>query len=320
MKRRTVLRATAAAAAPWRIVRAQQPAKPKLVAVLGVSNPQTAAAFLEGFKAALRDLGWVEGRNIVFEFRWADGRFERLPGLARELVALAPDLIYTVYTPAALAALQATATIPIVVQSAADPVGSGLAQSLARPGGNVTGLSMLNADLGPKQLELLKVASPGLARVAVLSNPADPTTAVLLKNLPTTAEMLHVSLVHAEARSPEDIEPAIARALRHGVDALIIPGGSLFLTNDALIVPLLSRHRLLSSGTSASALNYGPDPEESRRRAASQVDRILKGAKPAEMPIEQASRLRLVINQKAAKALGLTIPQSLLLRADEVIE
>jgi putative ABC transport system substrate-binding protein len=304
--------------------RAQQPAKPKLVAVLALGSPQTTGSYIDAMKSALSDVGWVEGRSIVYEVRWAEGRDERLQAQARELVALAPDLIWTGTTAAALAARQATTTIPIVVALAADPVGDGLAQSLARPGGNVTGLSTLSGEIAPKLIELLRAALPRLTRVAVLSNPSEATNKSLMQSLPAAAKSLNVTLVTVEARNPEDIERAFARMSRDAVDAVVVPGGAMFLAHTALIGQLLARYHLPSALNGrylpGGLLSYSQNTAEAFRRSASQVDRILKGAKPADMPIEQPTKLDLVINLKSAKALGLTIPKSLLLRADEVIE
>ena len=265
--------------------------------------------------------GWVEGDNLVFDVGSAKGRVERLPEVARDLVALAPDVIWTALTPGALAARQATTTIPIVIGNAADPVGAGLAQTLARPGGNVTGLSALSSEVAPKSLELLRAALPRLTRVAVLSNPADPIDANLMQTLPAAARALNVQLVTVTIRTPEEIEPALARLSRDTVDAVIVPGGALFFTRLALIGRVLKRLKLPAANAGdESLLSYRQDFSEAYARSASQVDRILKGANPAEMPIEQPTRFELVINLQTARALGLTVPQSLLLRADKLIE
>ena len=327
MKRRVGLRAVLGAWA-WPLslqVRAQQPAKPRLVAILAFSSPQSTGWVIEDLKRTLRELGWIEGGNVVYETRWAEGRVERLPAIARELVALRPDVIWTAYTSGALAARQATRTIPIV-QVGADPVGAGLAQSLARPGGNVTGLSNVNADIGPKLLELMREVVPGAARVGVLWNPDNPTNLLILTKLRAGAESLRVSALAVEARTLPEIEQALLRMSRERVDAVIVLTDGLFVANGRRIGDLLAEYRLPSAvqGRAHLALggmlSYAVSIEELNRRGAYYIDRILKGAKPAELPIEQPTRFELVINLKVAKALGLTIPQALLLRADEVIE
>ena len=305
--------------------RAQPVLRPRLVGFLGFSTPQTGGLVVDGLKKALHGLGWAEGRDIDYAARWAESRGERLPALARELVALGPDVIVVAFTPCALAARQATATIPIVV-NIADPVGSGLAQSLARPGGNVTGISNASPDVGPKLIDLLRGALPRVARVGVLWNPDNPSNAPILKNLQAGAESVGVRLVPIEARTLAEVEQALLRMSREPVEAVIVLTDGLFLTHGRRIGELLTRYRLPSALQGRAYLDlgglmsYALNTEDSNRRAASYVDRILKGARPADLPIEQPTRFELVINVKAAKALGITIPRALLLRADEVIE
>ena len=324
MKRRPIVLlplGACGAAALAGLVHAQQGVRTKRVAVLAVGDMQGSRPYIDALRSALRDLGWVEGENVVYDVRVAQGRTERLPELARELLALAPDVIWTAATGAALAARQATTTTPIVIANAADPVGAGLAQSLARPGGNVTGLSARSSDIAPKSLELLHAAVPRLARVAVLSNPSEPTDAALMQDLRAAAQVLGVQLVTVTIRAPAQIEPALTQLPRESIDAVIVPGGAMFFTHLALIGPLLKRLKLPSAnGGDESLLTYRQSFGELTVRSAAQVDRILKGANPAEMPIEQPTRLELVINLQTARALGVTIPQSLLLRADKVIE
>jgi putative ABC transport system substrate-binding protein len=306
------------------LARAQPSARPKRVAVLaigGVQGSVESLSYVAALKAALRDLGWVEGENVVYDVRVAQGRTERLPELARDLMTRAPDVIWTAATGAALAARQATTTTPIVIANAADPVGAGLAQSLTRPGGNVTGLSAQSTDVAPKSLELLHAALPRLTRVAVLSNPEEPTDAALMRNLSAAAQALRVQLVIVPIRVPEQIEPTLSKLPREDIDAVIVPGGAMFFTHLKRIGPLLKRLKLPAANAGdESLLTYRQNMSDLYVRSASQVDRILKGANPAEMPIEQPTRLELLINLQTARALGVTLPQSLLLRADRLIE
>jgi putative tryptophan/tyrosine transport system substrate-binding protein len=327
MKRRVALRAALGTCA-WTLApraRAQQPAKLRLVAILAFSSPQTTGWVIDDLKRALRELGWIEGGNIAYETRWAEGRVERLPAIARELVALRPDVIWTAYTSGALAARQATSTIPIV-QVGADPVGAGLAQSLARPGGNVTGLSNINVDIGPKLLELLRSGVPGAVRIGVLWNPDNPTNLLILTKLRAGAASSSVSALAFEARTLPEIEQALLRMSRESIDGVIVLTDGLFVTHGRRIGELLAQYRLPSAVQGRAhlvlggMLSYAVSIQELNRRGAYYIDRILKGAKPADLPIEQPTRFELIINLKVAKALGITIPQALLLRADEVIQ
>jgi putative ABC transport system substrate-binding protein len=288
------------------------------------ANPHLPEAFRQG----LRDLGYVEGRNVVIEYRDAEGKFERLPALAAELVALKVDVIVAGGTPHALAAKQATRTLPIVFIGAGDPVTSGLVTSLARPGGNVTGLSMLTPELVGKRLELLKQAVPRVSRVAVLWQPGDygeRTEKDILKEAEVTARALGVRLQVVEARGPQDFDRAFSDMTRARAGALIVLGSSMFFTERRRLVDLAAKNRLpavYSARDSVDAgglMAYGPNLADMFRRAATYVDKILKGAKPGDLPVEQPTKFELVINLKTAKALGLSIPESLLKRADEVI-
>jgi len=307
---------------------AQQAAKIPRIGYLTVdlaANPDLHEAFHQG----LRDLGYVEARNLVIEYRDGKGKFERLPALAAELVALKVDVIVAPGTPHALAAQQATRTIPIVLTGAGDPVASGLVSSLARPGGNVTGLSMLTPELVGKRLELLKQAVPGVSRVAVLWQPGDygeRTEKDILKEAEVTARALGVRLQVVEARGPQDFDRAFSDMTRARAGALIVLGSSMFFTERRRLVDLTAKHRLpgvysaRDSVDVGGLMSYGANLADMFRRAATYVDKILKGAKPGDLPVEQPTNFELVINLKTAKALGLTIPQSLLLRADQVIE
>jgi putative ABC transport system substrate-binding protein len=282
-------------------------------------------AFLQG----LRDLGYVEGRNVVIEYRFAEGKLERYPALAAELVALKVDVIVAPITPAALAAKQATKTIPIVFVAVGDPITDGLVTSLARPGGNVTGLSLLFPELVGKCLEELKQAVPGVSRVAVLWQPGavgERTEKDMLKGAEVAARALGVRLQFVEARGPADLDRAFSDITKARAGALTVLPGNMFFSERRRLVDLAAKNRLpavypLREFVDAGGLmSYGASNADMFRRAATYVDKILKGAKPADLPVEQPTKFELVINLKAAKVLGLTIPQSLLGRADEVVQ
>jgi putative ABC transport system substrate-binding protein len=285
--------------------------------------------FSEAFRQGLRDLGYVEGRNVVIEYRDAEGKYERLPALAAELVALKVDVIVAPTTPQALAAKQATRTIPIVFAAAPDPVTSGLVTSLARPGGNVTGLSFLGPELVGKHLQLLKEAVPGVTRVAVLWHSGDygeRTEKDMLKGAEAAGRALGVRLQVVEARRPADFDRAFSDMTRAPAGALTVLTSVMFVTERRRLVDQAAKHRLpavygLREFVDVGGLmSYAPNFADMYRRAATYVDKILKVAKPADLPVEQPTKFDLVINLKTAKALGLTIPPSLLLRADEVIQ
>jgi len=296
-----------------------------LLPVNAAANPHLREALLEG----LRDLGYVEGRNLVIEYRDAEGKLERFPALAAELVTLKVDVIVAPSTPAALAAKQATRTLPIVFASVVDPVTTGLVTSLARPGGNVTGLSFLSPELVGKCLELVTQAVPGVSRVAALWQPGglpERTEKDILKRAEVAARALGVRLQFVEARGPADVDRAFSDMTRARAGALTVLAYSMFLNERRRLVVLAAKNRLpaVYGGRefvdAGGLMAYGPDLANSWRRAATYVDKILKGAKPADLPVEQPTKFELVINLKTAKALGLTIPQSVLGRADEVIQ
>ena len=278
--------------------------------------------FLQG----MREFGYVEGKNLVIETRFADGKSERLPGLATELVRLNVDVIVATGAAGYRALQQATTTIPIVITVSADPVGDGFAKSLARPGGNITGLSENNAELFPKHIELLRIAVPKLSRVAVLLNPANGGHPAQLKTLRAVAQKVGVIILRADGPTVDDIGRSFATMARERAQAVIILNDTFFVQQFRQIAGLAIKHRLVStygSGDYAEAgglMGYGQDITDNFRRAAAYVDKILKGGKPGDLPIEQPTRYLLKINRKTAKALGLTIPQELLLRADKVIE
>ena len=307
---------------------AQQAAKVPRIGWLAVNRAPN-LHLSEAFRQGLRDLGYVEGRNVVIEYRDAEGKFERFPALAAELVALKVDVIVALSTPAALAARQATKTIPVIFVALGDPVTSGLVTSLARPGGNVTGVSFLSPELVGKRLERLTQAVPGVGRVAVLWQPGDVPESTA-KDLRTEAEVaaraLGVRLQVVEARGPADFDRAFSAMTKAHVDALSVLPSAMLFSERGRLVDLAAKYRLPAvypwrEGADAGGLmSYGPNLPDLYRRAATYVDKILKGAKPADLPVEQPTKFELVINMKTAKALGLTIPQTLLQRADQVIQ
>jgi putative ABC transport system substrate-binding protein len=307
---------------------AQQAAKIARIGYLA-TNLAVTPHLREAFRQGLRDLGYVEGRNVVIEYRDAEVKPERLPALAAELVALKVDVIVAPTTPAALAAKQATRTLPIVFAFAADPVTSGLVTSLARPGGNVTGLSLLTPELVGKCLEHLKQAVPGVSRVAVLQQPGalgERTEKDMLKEAEGAARALGVQLQVVEARGPADFDRAFSDMARARAGALIVLSGAMFFNERRRLVDLAAKNRLPATYLvrefvdAGGLMSYGASLADNLRRAATHVDKILKGAKPADLPVEQPTKFELVINLKTAKALRLTIPQSLLRQADQVIE
>jgi putative ABC transport system substrate-binding protein len=306
---------------------AQPPAKMFRIGILaqfGPNSPESARLW-EGLLQGLRELGYVEGQNFVVEGRYAEGKYERLPALAVELVRLPVDVIVTPAPPAAETARRATSTIPIVLTNHPDPVGSGLATSLGRPGGNVTGLSSLAPELLGKQMQLLKEAVPMRPRVAILTNPTNPFHARSVKELDAAARSLGFGLQVLEARAPGDFAGAFAAMTNELMGAFLITD-PMFFTERARIAELALKHRVPTMTAqrayvaAGGLMAYGSDVREQFRRAATYVDRILKGARPGDLPIEQPAKFELVVNLKTAKALGLTIPPSVLARADEVIE
>jgi len=283
----------------------------------------------EAFRQGLRDLGYVEGRNVVIEYRNNEGKNERLPALAAELVALKVDVILAAATPHALAAKQATRTIPIVFAATGDAVADGLVTSLARPGGNLTGLSFFTPELVGKRLELLKQTVPGISRVAVLWNPGglgESTEKDVLKRAEVVARAIGVQLQFVEARGPADFDRVFSDMTRARAGALTVLTSAMLFEERKRLVDLVAKNRLPAVYPwrefvdAGGLMAYGPDLADLFRRAATYVDKILKGAKPGDLPVEQPTKFELVINLKTAKALGLTIPPSLLQRADQVIE
>jgi ABC-type uncharacterized transport system substrate-binding protein len=326
VKRRDFITLIGGAAIAWPLAaRAQQSAKRPIVGFLGDSTPLAESERAAAFARRLHDLGWIEGRTIAIEYRWADGRSERLAEIAAEFARLKVDIIVMGGTPAAMAAKQATSVIPIVFASAGDPVGTGIVASLARPGGNVTGLSALAADLAGKRLELLREVVPGLGRLAIMGNVGNPLSVLELGELQAAARQLGLQLDTLEIRGPQDIASALD-AVKGRADALYVCQDLLTRANRLRINTLALAARLPVMHASrelieaAGLMSYGPNFVDLYRRAGDYVDKILRGAKPGDLPVEQPTKLELVINLITAQALGLEIPSSVLARADEVIE
>jgi putative ABC transport system substrate-binding protein len=307
---------------------AQQAGKIPRIGVLYSGLSGTSVPVLEGFRQGLRELGYVEAKNIAIEYRFNEGNLARLPSLAAELVRLKVDVIVASGgTPTILAAKNATSTIPIIFPTVGDPVTQGIVASFARPGGNITGLTLMAPELGGKKLALLKEAVPRVRRVAILGQEGNAFTALDFKNLQAPASAMDLQLHHIEVRSPDDFESAFSKITNTvRATALFLQAVNLFIDSRKQIADLAVKNRLpaiadIRELTEAGILmSYGADRTDLGRRAAFYVDKILKGAKPADLPVEQPSKFELVINLKTAKALGLTIPQSLLGRADEVIQ
>jgi putative tryptophan/tyrosine transport system substrate-binding protein len=314
------------ALAPFHLAEAQQQAKVAKIGWLGVRSASGQAPGTEMFRREFRALGYVEGKNIAFEYRDAEGKPNRLPAVADELVRLKVDVIVTASTISALAAKNATRTIPIVFYSAGDPIATGLVDSLARPGGNITGFTVISALLAGKRLELLKETIPKLSRVAVLWNPQDPGPAQQWKESQIPARELSLQLHSMEVSNVDKYEDAFTEATKARSAALAVTLHTLANTNQKRIADLAARNRLPAIYPrgdyveSGGLMSYGADQVEPYRRAASMVDKILKGAKPADLPVEQPTKFELVINFKTAKALGLTIPPVVMMRAEKVIK
>jgi putative ABC transport system substrate-binding protein len=326
MDRRAFLAGAAALLAAPLAAEAQPATKVYRVGVLSVGARPTPPSPFSPFQEELHERGWVEGKNLILEWRYADLKHERLPDLAGELVRLKVELIVTAGTPAAAAAKNATSTIPIVMMFAGDPVRSGLVANLARPGGNMTGLSMVASELYLKRLQILKEAIPQLKRVAVPYNPANPTFRSATEGTLGAIRSLGLETDQIEVRSPDNLEVAFRTAKLAGADAVVLISDSLFFAERTRMAELALQHRLPSIAEgkefvkAGALMSYSPDLSALARRAAVFVDRILKGAKPGDLPIEQPTKFELVINLKTAKTLGLTIPRSLRLQADQVIE
>jgi putative tryptophan/tyrosine transport system substrate-binding protein len=325
MRRREFI-ALLGSAVAWPVaVSAQTPVNLPTVGFLVSGTRPSYDRWVDAFVERLRELGWIEGRTLAIEYRWAEGRAERVFEIAAEFVRLQVDVIITSGTPQALAAKQATSVIPIVFVTAGDPVGAGLVASLARPGGNVTGLALQSTELTGKRLELLREVLPGLRRLALLGNPDNPSDALEMHQVKATARALTLEVITPDVKRPEDIVPAF-EALKGRAEALYVIANPLTATNQAQINALAlaarmpTMHHTRDFIETGGLMSYGPNFHDHFRRAAGLVDKILRGTKPADIPVEQPTKFDFVTNLKTAKALGLTIPPTLLARADEVIE
>jgi ABC-type uncharacterized transport system substrate-binding protein len=326
VKRREFITLFGVAAVAWPIAaRAQQTGKVYRIGYLGVTSYAGYAREIEALLRGLRRLGYEEGKNIAIVYQFAEGDYDRLPALASELVTLKVDTIVTHSTPGARAAKQATSTIPIVVTAAADLVSSGLVPSIARPGGNLTGLTFFFAEICAKRVELIKEAVPGATRLGVLVNPANPSGEMALTAMARAAVSLQVELLPVKVIAPDDIAGAFAMLVSRGAQALTFIEDPLLISNAPYIAQLATQNRLPMIGEKPAAeagalMAYAVDRYDLWFRTAFLVDKILKGTQPADLPIDQAAKFELVINLKTAKALGLEVPTSILLRATEVIE
>lgn len=305
---------------------AQQPATVRRIGYLSTPTRESVERGVQAFLGKLRELGWVEGRNLVIDYRWAEGNVEKLPELAAELVRQNVEVIVAPAGSAALAAKRATSTIPIVMIFSSDPVELGLVSSLSRPGANVTGTTLTpGPEIFGKQLQILKEAIPRATRVAILTNPADSSFPLQTREVEATARSLSIRLQHVQAKGPEQFESAFAAMARERADALVVGGTSTFLAHRAALAELAVKARLPTmhsfreSVEAGGLMAYSINMADFVGRSATYVDRILKGAKPADLPVEQPTKFELMINLRTAKALGLVIPQSVLGRADQVI-
>jgi len=324
--RRELLAALGGAAAAWPLAaRAQQSARLPTIGFLGANTPSAQSQWTAAFERRLRELGWIEGRNVAIEYRWAETRFERSPEIIAEFIRLKVDVIVTHGTVNVVAAKAATSVIPIVFAAVADPVGNNLVAGLARPGGNVTGLSAQIPDLAGKRLELLREIIPGLRRLAIMTNGGNPAAMQDLPEVQAIADPLGLEVITRDVRRAEDIAPAF-ESLKGRVEALYVPPDPLFTTNRvrfntlALNARLPTMHGTREQVDAGGLMSYGSNQTDLFRRAGDYVDKILRGAKPGDIPVEQPTKFDFIINLTAAKLLGLEIPPTLLARADEVIE
>jgi putative ABC transport system substrate-binding protein len=324
MKRREFITLLGGATA-WPLVARAQGGIPR-VGFMGNSTAALEVNLVDSFREGLRELGYEEGRNIAIEYRWADGRYERFAALVAELIAAKVDVIVTAGTPAALAVKKATSTVPLVMVAVGDPVGTGLVPSLARPDGNLTGLSSVAPDLEGKRLELLREIVPSVSRIAVFINSVNPFHATSMRQAQSAGKTLGVKVQQYDIRKSEDLDGAFAAIRKERPDALLILADRVFLHNRERIVDFTEEQRLPNVSAykevveAGGLMSYGPSYEDMHKRAAIYVNKILKGAKPGNLPIEQPTKFTLVVNLKAAKALGISMPPAVLSRADDVIE
>jgi putative tryptophan/tyrosine transport system substrate-binding protein len=325
VKRREFITLLGGAAAWPLAAQAQQAAKIIRIGFLGMTTAMGIESRLERFRAGLRDLGYVEGKNILIDFRWAEGNYARLAEYAAELIRLRVDILVTYGTPGTLAAKQATETVPIVMLVSGDALATGIIASLARPGGNVTGSTFFDPELHAKRLELIKEISPSASRIAVLLNPDNPVNAPIIQAMGRTANWLRFELQTFEARTADELQSVISNMIKQRDDAVAVTQDPLFVANIRKIAEITRNNRLAAIGFVEFAqvgglVGYGPNMDDLWYRGAYFVDKILKGTKPADLPVEQPTKFELLINLKTARALDLEIPPTLLARADQVIE
>ena len=326
MRRRTFIEGIAALGVAWPLaVRAQQAGKVHRIGFLGSATARGSAKAVESFRAGLREFGYVEGRNIGIEFRWAEGNYDRLSDLVADLIATNVDVLITHGTPGTRVAKEATTTIPIVMAISGDAIATGLVSSLARPEANLTGSTYFLPQLNAKRLELLKEVFPSISRAAALSNPDNPVSRPIIPTMQAAAASLNVILEVVRAQGPSEFSPAFAAMTKSRVGSVVVTEDGEFAASFRTIAALALANKLPSIGAREYAeagglIGYGVNILDLYRRAAYFVDRILKGAKPADLPVEQPTKFELAINLSTAKALGLTIPPTLLSRADDVIE
>ena len=307
-------------------VRAQQSSKIRRIGFLGNSTAALEANLIGPFRQGLRDLGYQEGGNVQIEYRWADGNYQRFPKLIAELISSKVDVIVTAGTPASLAVKKATSSIPLVMIAVGEPVATGLVASLARPGGNITGVTSIAPEMEGKRLELLREVVPGISHIAVLWNAASPVQIIQERETRAAAQVLGVKMLSLGVRTREEIEDALAAIDKERPGALLVLADRLFLHHRTRIMDFATQRRLPGVHAyrelveAGGLMSYGPSYADMHRRAAWYVEKILKGAKPADLPVERPTKFDLVVNVKAAKAIGVTIPASFLLRADQVIE
>jgi putative ABC transport system substrate-binding protein len=305
---------------------AQQTGNVYRIGFLGNSTAALEANLVGPFREGLRDLGYVEGRNVLIEYRWAEGKYDRFPALIGELLALKVAVIVTAGTPATLAVKKATTSVPLVMSAVGDPVGTGIVPSLSHPGGNITGLTAISTEMDAKRLELLREVVPSVSYIALLWNAASPLQVLAEKQVQAAAQVLRMRVLSLGVKTEEEIKSALAVMARERPDALLVLADRLLLHHRALIMDFATRHRLPGVHAyrelveAGGLMSFGPSYADMHKRAAYFVDRILKGAKPGDLPVERPRTFELVINLKVAKALGLTIPQSVLLRGTEIIQ